>query len=76
MNGAMNDVAGNDNQYKCRALVHLQLCRAAVENVTWIITNALSVQFPFLKFPFEFHGYVLFIQRISTKKKPHEKHTC
>lgn len=65
----MNDLAGNDKQYKCRALVHLQLCKTAVENVTCIITKASSGQFPFLEFPFEFHGYVHLIQCISGKKK-------
>ena len=66
---AMNDLAGNDKQYKCRALVHLQLCKTAVENVTCIITKASSGQFPFLEFPFEFHGYVHLIQCISEEKK-------
>ena len=42
--------------------------------MTWIITKALSVQFPFLRFPFEFHGYVHFIQCISKKKPAWKAH--
>jgi len=40
MNEAMNDFAGNDKQFKCPALVHFQLCKDEVENVTCIITQA------------------------------------
>lgn len=40
MNEAMKDFAGNDKQFKCPALVHFQLCKDEVENVTCIITQA------------------------------------
>lgn len=40
MNEAMKDFAGNDKQFKCPALVHFQLCKDEVENVTCIIAQA------------------------------------